>query len=136
MPIDYSKYPPNWKTEIRPRILARANNRCEKCGAVNYSVVKRNSEGQWMTPSQQEWDMVHSRIKYSHSNMSESLKYHGFVKIVLTIAHLDHDEENHEVSDDRLQALCQRCHLKYDAKEKARRKKHKQLKNQLHLWQQ
>lgn len=89
-----------------------------------------------MTPSQQEWDMVHSRIKYSHSNMSESLKYHGFVKIVLTIAHLDHDEENNEVSDDRLQALCQRCHLKYDATEKARRKKHKQLKNQLHLWQQ
>jgi hypothetical protein len=29
MPIDYSKYPPNWKSEIRPRIMNRANNTCE-----------------------------------------------------------------------------------------------------------
>lgn len=32
MPINYSKYPPNLKTEIRPRILARANNCCEVAG--------------------------------------------------------------------------------------------------------
>lgn len=36
MPIDYSDYPSNWKTEIRPAILNRANNRCEICGAKNY----------------------------------------------------------------------------------------------------
>jgi hypothetical protein len=27
MPIDYKKYPKNWKTEIRPAILERAKNR-------------------------------------------------------------------------------------------------------------
>jgi len=43
------------------------------------------------------------------------------VKVVLTIAHLDHDETNHEVSLDRLKALCQLCHCRYDAKEKYRR---------------
>ena len=43
------------------------------------------------------------------------------VKVVLTIAHLDHDETNHAVSLDRLAALCQYCHLNYDAKEKYRR---------------
>ena len=43
------------------------------------------------------------------------------IRVVLTIAHLDHDEENHDVSDDRLAALCQQCHLNYDAKEKQRR---------------
>ena len=43
------------------------------------------------------------------------------VKVVLTIAHLDHDEGNHDVKDDRLQALCQKCHLAYDAEEKYRR---------------
>ena len=43
------------------------------------------------------------------------------VKVVLTVAHLDHDEENHEVKDERLAALCQWCHLNYDAKEKYRR---------------
>lgn len=44
------------------------------------------------------------------------------VKVVLTIAHLDHDETNHNVSDDRLKALCQLCHLRYDAKEKYNRR--------------
>jgi hypothetical protein len=28
-PENKHRYPPNWKTEIRPRILARAGNRCE-----------------------------------------------------------------------------------------------------------
>lgn len=31
MPIDYNKYPPNWKTEIRPAVLKRADNKCECC---------------------------------------------------------------------------------------------------------
>jgi len=38
----------------------------------------------------------------------------GIIKIVLTIAHLDHDPENWEVSLDRLRALCQKCHIRYD----------------------
>jgi len=44
------------------------------------------------------------------------------VKVVLTIAHLDHDEHNHGVNDDRLKAMCQIHHLRYDAEEKKRRK--------------
>lgn len=42
MPIDYSRYPPNWKRQIRPAILERAGHRCEgsprfpDCRAVNY----------------------------------------------------------------------------------------------------
>lgn len=141
MPIDYSKYPPNWKSEIRPRILARANNRCERCGAVNYSVGYMKDGKFWTFAKPpyshpgkiSEYKAAREMIDHLNNwcNMEEK-----YIVIVLTIAHLDHDEENHEVSDDRLQALCQRCHLKYDAKEKARRKKHKQLKNQLYLWQQ
>ena len=38
MPIDYKKYPPNWKTEIRPAVLKRANNSCEFCGVENHSI--------------------------------------------------------------------------------------------------
>ena len=34
MPCDYSEYPGNWK-EIRKEILARAENKCELCGAEN-----------------------------------------------------------------------------------------------------
>ena len=36
MPCDYKIYPPNWKTEIRPRILRRAKNKCEFCRAENH----------------------------------------------------------------------------------------------------
>ena len=32
-------------------------------------------------------------------------------KVIITIAHLDHDPENWEVKDDRLAALCQKCHF-------------------------
>lgn len=86
MPIDYSEYPPNWK-EIRARILLRAGNRCEFCGIAN------------------------------HTYRNQKPNKHGFVHktyIVLTIAHLDHDKHNHEVKDERLAALCQACHLRYD----------------------
>jgi 5-methylcytosine-specific restriction endonuclease McrA len=33
--------------------------------------------------------------------------------VVLTVAHLDHTPEN--CSDENLKAMCQRCHLTYDA---------------------
>ncbi len=38
-------------------------------------------------------------------------------KVVLTVAHLDHHETNHDGGN--LRALCQRCHLTYDAKHHA-----------------
>jgi hypothetical protein len=37
-------------------------------------------------------------------------------KVILTIAHLDHDPGNKNIKLDRLAALCQPCHLKYDSK--------------------
>ena len=40
-------------------------------------------------------------------------------KVVLTTAHLDHDIMNNSFFN--LKALCQRCHLKHDAKMKARK---------------
>lgn len=39
------------------------------------------------------------------------------VRIVLTIAHLDHTPENCEAEN--LRALCQKCHNSYDAKHRA-----------------
>ena len=34
-------------------------------------------------------------------------------KVILTVAHLDHQPENCDY--DNLMAMCQRCHLRYDA---------------------
>lgn len=56
-------------------------------------------------------DNAEARAKWSAANTPG---FFGAVYIVLTIAHLDHDPENWDVPDDRLAALCQRCHLRYD----------------------
>jgi hypothetical protein len=119
MPIDYSKYPPNWKTEIVPAVLARAGNCCEECGLENKSTVYciklwLKEDGRYKFTSV--WFRDQRDAKRERR---DSLLRH--VKVVLTIAHLDHDETNHEVKLERLKALCQICHLRYDAKEKYRR---------------
>ncbi len=80
MPIDYSKYPPDWKTRIRPDILKRADDKCEMCGVRNGEMVERDGG--------------------------------RMVKVVLTIAHLDHDIRNNDYAN--LKALCQKCHLTLD----------------------
>jgi hypothetical protein len=111
-PENKALYPENWK-EISYRIrVERAKNRCEKCGIINHSVIRRLPDGTCRRPTAVDWDMIYSRIRYCHSNMTESLKRHGFTKIVLTVAHLDHNPAN--CSDDNLRALCQKCHLGYD----------------------
>lgn len=122
MPCDYSKYPPNWK-EIRARILARANNCCEECAAPNGELIYRFKANplKWRTPN--------------GCDLGESDPETSPVKIVLTIAHLDHDEANWEVTDERLKALCQRCHLRYDAPEKLRRRRAKASQTAGHLFE-
>ncbi len=45
MPIDYSDYPPNWKTEIVPRIRERSGDKCEWCGILNKAWVIRFPKG-------------------------------------------------------------------------------------------
>jgi len=115
MPCDYSKYPPNWKREIVPRIIARAGDCCEFCWVENrtllFSVPVATVGRIWV---QSESDA--QRLAQISTAAAKS------VKVVLTVAHLDHDESNHDVADDRLAALCQWCHLRYDIAEKARRR--------------
>jgi len=70
MPIDYSKYPDNWKTKIRPDILKRADNKCEgspgypDCRADNYK---------------------------PHPDTGS--------KVILTIAHMDHEKRSNDYSN-------------------------------------
>ena len=44
----------------------------------------------------------------------QDLDDNHLIIIILTIVHLDHDVDNHQVKDERLAALCQKCHLDYD----------------------
>lgn len=129
MPIDYNKYPSNWKTEIRPRIMKRANNTCEFEGCdfkhleTVFSVKRNGRTIGWFrdfNEANQHPKSFESK-KNKKTGRVEIVPNPKPVKVVLTIAHLDHDETNHNVKDERLKASCQLCHLRYDAKEKYKR---------------
>lgn len=104
MPIDYSQYHPEWKTRIRPDILERDNNCCKFCGVKNHSIIHRYGKGiddWWYWPPGMEGE----------GWVLDGLKS---TRIVLTIAHLDHDKTNNDYEN--LAALCQKCHLGIDMK--------------------
>lgn len=134
MPINYKLYAPNWKTKIRPAILARANNCCEFCGIENKLVIER---GFWSgVEAYQDCIKYEGAIYRADNSEYITSDYLGaldkpsgkFVTIVLTIAHLDHDITNNDYSN--LKALCQRCHNRMDVNHrKANRKKNKGIKS-------
>lgn len=118
MPIDYKKYPPNWAKEIVPRILTRAKHRCEHCGIENRIYGYRDKSGKFVSMEgfrqkigKKSAVIIDEKVFWLYSFLPNKYK---LIQIILTIAHLDHDAQNWEVSDDRLAALCQACHLKYD----------------------
>jgi hypothetical protein len=122
MPIDYKKYPENWKEISRFIRFKRANNRCETCGVYN-GLIFRWYNGKRVTPSAQEWEMIYSKIEYGGYNFSQSIKLHGYSRVVLTVAHIAHDLTNNKYNPDfysaddkenNLVAECQSCHLGRD----------------------
>jgi len=135
MPCDYSKYPKNWK-EIRKVILERAGDCCEKCGIANKQIGYRDKEGKFYS-----WSLIEDCLENNGHDLFDDVLSNCFdkkgnptkaIKIVLTIAHLDHNTSNNAPSN--LKALCQRCHLAMDqdyhqANAKETRRKKKGLQN-------
>lgn len=97
---DPSIYPENWK-EISRRIrFERAKGNCEcegECGHDHHGRCER-------------WHDQPLRLRYTPDGLPV------WSRVVLTVAHLDHTPEN--CADDNLKAMCQRCHLAYDAPRK------------------
>jgi hypothetical protein len=108
MPINYKEYHPDWKA-ISLRIRKeRAGDKCEWCQVPNGSLGNRGKDGKWYTE-----DQIHGM----NSDCGYALFGHlpnpfRTFRIVLTVAHIDHDKANNEESN--LAALCQRCHLNHD----------------------
>lgn len=115
MPINYKLYPPNWKTELRPAVLQRAKNACEFCKVPNYAVARWNGDKYETTGEK------YATIGEARKAKDKRL-FRDWIIIVLTVAHLDHDIGNNELSN--LRALCQRCHLDYDREDNSRRRKY------------
>ncbi len=109
-PENKARYPKDWP-QIRLRILSRAGYRCEypDCKAAH------GFKGYWRDGQFVRMPIALREAGYDVGDIvacsnGEELK---IIKIVLTIAHLDHTPEHN--SDDNLRAWCQRHHLGYDA---------------------
>ena len=113
MPCDYSRYPSNWK-EIRARILERAGNRCEQCKALNHDWIWRGKLGDrpvYQTAVMDTFDALTGEFITCDPCYVDG-DNDKLTRIVLTIAHKDHDIANNDESN--LAAWCQRCHLSHD----------------------
>lgn len=88
MPVNYKKYPSNWLTEIRPAILARANNCCECCGVDNY-MIRRFVNGKSQTDNYENQSYAEAKALAKHMNEFCDDGLGRWSIIVLTIAHLD-----------------------------------------------
>lgn len=91
-PCQKARYPKDWKA-ISLEVRERAGWRCEGSPGFYPDCRAANAEPHPVTGS----------------------------KVVLTVAHLDHQPENVGEPGNRpnLMAMCQRCHLTYDAKHHA-----------------
>jgi hypothetical protein len=110
-------YPADWPA-ISLRIRDRAQQCCERCGVRNHALGGRDARGLWCeaepldcsrrmpAPGTDAWCYGPSGWKLLR-----------IVRVVLTVAHLDHDPRN--CAETNLQALCQACHNRLDARMRA-----------------
>lgn len=98
----------------RSKILARAGGRCEQCGKPDRArlLVARDRTGRWRRADRVcRWrDSFGRPVAPPRSQIFE-------IRCLLTVAHLDHNPQHNEPVN--LKALCQRCHLVYDAEHHA-----------------
>jgi hypothetical protein len=92
-PEDRDRYPANWSAISAHIRFTRAGSRCECAGQCATGHKGR----------------CHARHNRPHPTTGST--------VVLTVAHLDQTPEN--CAADNLAAMCQRCHLAYDATQHA-----------------
>jgi hypothetical protein len=129
-PENKERYPENWKSEIVPMIRQRSGNKCEACGVPNYELGGRTLAGRWHKAIpigerllRHEWPKPGDHAICSGYDMPLRI-----VRIVLTVAHLNHVPE--DCRPENLAHWCQRCHNNYDAKMRAdgiRNRRHERL---------
>jgi hypothetical protein len=102
-------------------VLERSKNAdgkpcCEKCRVPNYKVILRGVWGGievYQDDDGRVFDANTSEyIGSDYLGEVDPTQKNKLIRVVLTVAHLDGDIENNDLSN--LMALCQKCHLQHD----------------------
>jgi hypothetical protein len=136
MPFDRKKYPHNWES-ISLRIRKRSEGRCEcqgECGIEHDKQGSMNTVGFGSYEFKKRYGGIIFVNKIIGEKRCSELNGHKAMfacgKIILTVAHLDHNPMN--CDNNNLRAWCQRCHLRYDrhhhAKNAAETREKKRIK--------
>ena len=110
-PENQKLYPKDWKAISRRIRFERAGGKCEQCEAKHDSYGYRDTEGRYHMIAEDETFLGMEAEAIALEGLDGETKV---VRIVLTVAHLNHDPTDNR--EENLKALCQRCHLRYDAK--------------------
>lgn len=121
--MDRKLYPPDWRRR-RLRILARDRYRCKVCSVMDRKEIVRIGDNYVYLDTLKEYDQYGKYIR-TWKRTEPGPEYYGkVIHIVITIMHLDQDEWNHQVSDDRLASACQLHHFRHDKHDNQLRKKY------------
>ncbi|MFT8898360.1 MAG: hypothetical protein ABF968_15590 [Acetobacter sp.] len=88
----------------------RAQGRCQICGRPHGRWIRVVASGRWFDGDTGNWRDYRGR-ETGAPDLVDLIEVHE-TRVVLAVAHLDHDPRNNRQSN--LRALCQRCHLIHD----------------------
>ena len=111
---------PEWQA-IRKRIGERSGWKCETCGAPHMTMIARGTyrgRDAYMVLETCEVFDAETGLRMGKMRCTSEFGASKVLKIVLTVAHLNHDESDSR--PENLAHLCQRHHLRLDAKHHAR----------------
>lgn len=107
---------PEWRA-IRNKVGERSGWRCETCGAPHMTMISRGSYGgrdAYMVLETRDVFCAETGLKMTRMRCTSEFNAQKVLKIVLTVAHLNHDEACDDV--EQMKHLCQRHHLRLDSK--------------------
>lgn len=117
-PENRDRYPSDWPA-VSQAIRERAGHVCEACGAPDKGMIRRGLSAEdvpvWRLASWSAYENGRSAVDGSEvpDTGEDTVGWSNPVRVVLTVAHLDHRPENCDPAN--LRAWCQRCHNAYDA---------------------
>jgi len=112
-PDQRALYPRDWKAISKRIREERAGNQCERCKAPNGQTIARGMAQHAGTYMLEDGETFNDATgAYLGPNRGSEYELDRMVRVVLTVAHLDHDPTHND--DSNLAALCQKCHLAHD----------------------